>query len=120
MRTVGTAMMAWLTDASTAAAGQSFDLGTYETATLANVEAALVTQYIQEIPARDGWKHPFDFYLDTVDPSALNVMAIRSAGRDGAFSGDTYTAGAFDPLDYDQDIVWADGVFIRWPQRLSS
>jgi hypothetical protein len=47
-------------------------------------------------------------------------MAIRSAGRDGAFSGDTYTAGAFDPLDYDQDIVWADGVFIRWPQRLSS
>ena len=24
---------------------------------------------------------------------------------------------SFDPTDYDQDIVWADGYFVRWPQK---
>jgi hypothetical protein len=24
---------------------------------------------------------------------------------------------AFDPTDYDRDIVWADGFMVRWPQK---
>ena len=44
---------------------------------------------------------------------------MRSAGRDTIFFTDTYTANAFDVTDYDQDIVWINGFFVRWPQKLS-
>ena len=37
---------------------------------------------------------------------------------DQTFSGGSYQAAAFDPTDYDQDIVWADGFFVRWPQKI--
>jgi general secretion pathway protein G len=120
VRVLGTAMMAWLTDAGTAAAGQNFDLAAYSAITASELEALLVSDYIQEIPDRDGWKHALDYYLNTADPGARKIMAIRSPGRDGVFSGDTYESGGFEPRDYDQDIVWADGMFIRWPQRLTS
>lgn len=42
-------------------------------------------------------------------------MATRSPGRDGEFSGDTYTVSQFPGGSYDGDIVWADGFFARWP-----
>ena len=67
--------------------------------------------------ATDGWGHPLEYYLNTENPTAPQVMGIRSPGRDGTFSGGRYTVGAFDPGDFDEDIVWADGTFVRWPQR---
>ncbi len=120
IRILGTAMMAWVTDEAAAAAGQNFDLGSYSAISASQLEGVLVSEYIQEIPERDGWKHALDYYLDTADPSARNVMALRSPGRDGVFERDSYTSGPFEPLDYDQDIVWADGFFVRWPQRVTS
>ena len=117
IRFTGTAMMAWLTDQ--AAAGAAGATGTvtmtdYPAITREDLAERLVAQYIQEVPRRDGWKRPFDFRLD---PDAVTaVFAIRSRGRDGAFSGDTYTTNSFRPTDYDQDIVWADGFFVRWPE----
>jgi hypothetical protein len=27
------------------------------------------------------------------------------------------TAGTFEPTDYDQDLVWADGFFVHYPQK---
>jgi hypothetical protein len=44
-------------------------------------------------------------------------MAIRSRGRDFTSPTDVYTVTNFDPTDYDQDIVWADGYMVRWPQK---
>jgi hypothetical protein len=29
-------------------------------------------------------------------------------------------SGPFDPTDRDQDIVWADGFFVRWPQKTTT
>ena len=116
----GTAMMAWLTDeAAAAAAGAStneVDLTKYASITAANLEDELVSTYMQELPELDGWKHPFDFYLDTVNPLGKQAMAIRSSGRDQKKTGDTYTPGGFETTDYDQDIVWTDGFMIRWPE----
>jgi hypothetical protein len=43
-------------------------------------------------------------------------MVIRSSGADGIFSGNRYELGGFQPVDADQDLVWMDGFFIRWPQ----
>lgn len=121
MRTVGGAMMAWLTDqAAASAAGQGFDLSIYGSPLdAAGVSSLLVPQYIQEIPVRDGFKFPFEYYVRDSDPQATAVLAIRSTGLRGIPAGSTYTTGSFNPTDYEQDIVWADGFFIRWPQGLS-
>jgi hypothetical protein len=80
----------------------------------------LVPQYIETIPERDGWKKPYEYYLKIDDFGADQVMAVRSAGLGGAYMGDVYVPGAFDPTDYAQDIVWADGLFVRWPQKLTN
>lgn len=121
MRITGTAMFSWLSDevgaAAAGAAVTSVDLSDYTGITLANLRGILVKQYIETIPDIDGWKRPFNFYCNVADPHAKQVLAIASAGRDGAFAGPTYTVGAFDPTDYDQDIVWTDGFFARWPGK---
>ena len=123
-RLMGGAMMGWLTDHSGAAAAgaatTSIDLDDYDSITPANLAAELVPTYIQAIPTFDGWKKAYDLYLDTVVPIDQNVMAIRSRGRDGDAEGDVYDAEAFEPTDYDRDVVWADGFFVRWPQRMST
>ena len=28
-----------------------------------------------------------------------------------------YSVTSFEPTDYDKDVVWADGFFVRWPQK---
>ena len=124
-RIVGTAMMQWLTDqVGAAAAGASInevDIASYGTAlTSQQLAKELVPQYIETIPERDSWKRPYDYYLKIEDfAGADQVMAVRSAGLGGAYEGDVYTPGAFDPTDYSQDILWADGLFVRWPQKLT-
>ena len=122
-RLLGGAMMGWLTDnISAAAAGAQttvVDLAQYKTITPAALTNELVPAYIQDVPAYDGWKRAYDLYLDTVPPIDKQVMAIRSAGQGGVASGNTYISGAFEPTHYEEDIVWVDGFFVRWPQRMS-
>ena len=122
IRNTGTAMFSWLTDqVGAAAAGQAttdqVDLGQYTERTTAEVNQVLVPQYLQSIPIKDGWKVDYQYYLETEKVLKRTVMAIRSGGRDGDTTADTYTVTGFDPTDYDQDIVWADGFFVRWPQK---
>ena len=50
----------------------------------------------------------------------LDVRLHMEPGRSvppGQFSGDTYTKGSFTSTLYDEDLVWADGYFSRWPQN---
>jgi hypothetical protein len=111
-------MFSWLTDqVGASAAGAQVDMTSYVSITVAGLSSALVSQYIQDIPSVDGWKGTYAFYLDTANPLARTVMAIGSGGRNKSAVGGTYTVGSFDPTDYDQDIVWADGFFVRWPQK---
>jgi prepilin-type N-terminal cleavage/methylation domain-containing protein len=124
-RNTGTAMFSWLTDQlGAAAAGQTgtVTVSLYGTAkTVGAVETILVPQYLQSVPAKDGWKHDYVYYLKT-GTSVLDkqVMLIFSSGRDTNTIGTSYTVQAFDPTDYDQDIVWADGFFVRWPQKTTT
>lgn len=122
VRNTGTAMFSWLTDqVGAAAAGASASdvaLSSYGTAVGASaLNSVLVPQYMQDVPSADGWKTPYEFFLKTASPLDAQVMAIRSAGRNKTFSGASYSVTSFDPTDYDQDIVWADGFFVRWPQK---
>ena len=122
VRNTGTAMFSWLTDqVGAAAAGASasdVNLGSYlSPLSGAQVGSILVPQYMQEVPNVDGWKTPYEYYLKTAAPLDPQVMAIRSFGRNKTEDGDPYSVTSFDPTDYDQDIVWADGFFVRWPQK---
>jgi len=125
LRNVGTALFSWLTDqvgASAAGAQQTpspkeVRLEDYPAISTAELKKLLVPDYIQSVPETDGWGHPYEFRLNVKNVLAEHVMMIRSPGRDGVYSATLYTVEGFDPEDYDQDLVWADGFFIRWPQR---
>ena len=129
IRAVGTAMWVWYKDevapkrsgeahkkAEEAAKSESADLAAVPVISREELTRLLVPRYIAAIPEKDGWGHPYEFHLVTNDPNAVNVMGLRSAGRDGRFSGDVYRIGAFSPNDFDEDIPWMDGYFVRWPE----
>jgi prepilin-type N-terminal cleavage/methylation domain-containing protein len=123
MLILGTAMMSWLTDEGSAAAAGApssspFPAG-YMEVTANELRGLLVTQYVQEIPERDGWKNYFDFYINTESPLARRVMAIHSYGRDNEAEAGPFSVSGFDPTDYDRDIIWTDGYFVRWPQKIN-
>jgi len=123
MRDVGTAWFSWLTDQIGAAAAGT--VGIWDSSNLPTVltgDGLLSTLYIsstmfyiQEVPNRDGWGNNYT-YLYSGNPLTAQVMAIFSPGRTGGGSiQTTYTMGPFLATDYDQDIVWADGYFVRYP-----
>jgi hypothetical protein len=125
IRNVGTAMFSWLTDqVGAGAAGQSqgetesapVNLKQYAPISRGELEKILVPEYIREVPEKDGWGNLYEYYLNVKDPLGRQVMTIRSPGRDGKFSATEYSPTSFEPGDFDEDIVWADGYFVRWPQ----
>jgi hypothetical protein len=81
-----------------------------------DLEDFLVPQYLAQIPENDAWGNPYEVRINTDNLMARTVIAIRSPGRKGYFSGDVYKIEGFDPTDFDQDIVWVDGAFVRWPK----
>jgi prepilin-type N-terminal cleavage/methylation domain-containing protein len=130
IRNIGTAWMSWVTDQMSAgAAGQSvtpfsWDFGSSVDLTHTQMEGILEGTgdffYIQELPANDGWGEGFGYRGPSGPPyddilQSARVVAIRSAGRDGVFTTGDYTPGFFIGTDYDQDIVWSDGYFVRAP-----
>ncbi|HEX4961683.1 MAG TPA: hypothetical protein VF173_12640 [Thermoanaerobaculia bacterium] len=126
IRTTGTAMFSWLTDQVGAAAaglsltdrlGRRGEIQKYVPITRAELEKLLVPHYAKSIPETDGWGHPYEYYLSVKNVLAREVMGIRSPGRDGRFSTTEYPLGSFAPNDFDEDIVWTDGFFVRWPEK---
>ena len=120
MRNTGTAWMSWLTDqvGSTAAGStNTFGFGDLTSVTYTELVGTLRPTttffYMQEIPERDGWKGAYSFYANS-NLQASRVFAIQSGGKD-ASKDTSYTVGAFVATDYNQDIVWSDGYFVRWP-----
>ena len=134
-RNAGTAMAAWLTDeAGAAAAGYTVAMTSWSAGdgwehTYADVANVLQPQYVQTLPVLDGWKYGFCYALRTGDPLQLNVMAIHSLGRNNdATVGTACDAwetaieptsnGPYDPTSYGNDILWADGSFVVWPEKV--
>lgn len=122
IRSVGTAMYTWYKDQATgdekpgAAMIKAVDISAIPVISREDLAAVLVPRYIARIPEKDGWGNAYEFRLETGKlKGGKAVMGLRSAGRDGVFSGETYEIGGF-PLDqFDQDIPWVDGFFVRWP-----
>lgn len=123
IKIVGTALMSWLTDQSGAAAAAGaaeIDLSSIPVIARDDVVDLLVPQYVQEVPRLDAWLNPIEYRLDRSRLNGQQVFSVRSLGRDGIASGTTYSTGAFNPTDYDQDLVWVDGWFVRFPQKTGS
>jgi len=131
IRNVGTAMWVWYKDevapkrseeshkkAEAMAKEPSADMSAVPVISREELTKLLVPKYIASIPEKDGWGNPYEFHLNTTDPNAVQVMALRSPGMDGTFSGDSYVIGPFAPEDQKQDIAWMDGYFIHWPERI--
>jgi hypothetical protein len=81
-----------------------------------DLEDSLVPQYLAQIPENDAWGNPYEVRVNTDNLMARTVISIRSPGRKGYYAGDVYKIEGFDPTDFDQDIVWVDGAFVRWPK----
>ena len=124
MRNTGTAWMSWLTDqvgAASAGAAKTYDASSFSGLDYSDIFGYLHPNdtffYMQEVPETDGWNYTYDYALNS-DIVASQVMIICSTARGGEYDdasqcADTWTAEPFLATDYDRDIVWADGYFIR-------
>lgn len=144
MRNVGTALFSWVTDqlgdddnpqTADPEAGktciswkqekdgaqsetcESIEIDRLPVISYQELAKLLVPDYIKVLPEKDGWGNPFEFRLDRKHLLNKSVMAIRSTGSDGTFSGSRYKIGGFLPVESNQDLVWMDGFFMRWPER---
>lgn len=119
IRNIGTAWLSWLTDElGAAAAGRSVTVFDWPYASPESLEEVLVPTYIEELPRKDAWGHPLEFRASFSDLQGDFLFLVRSPGSDGLFDGDSYETGPFEPEETQRDIVWADGYFLRWPERL--
>jgi prepilin-type N-terminal cleavage/methylation domain-containing protein len=123
MRDVGASWFSWLTDQiGAAAAGTTgqWDQGNLSLMTgggdelLSMLYVSSTMFYIQEVPNTDGWGNNYDYYYSG-NPLTAQVMAIFSPGRTDGDMAAPYQMGPFLATDYDQDIVWSDGFFVRYP-----
>lgn len=124
VRTVGAALYAWSRDqgpwrAEEPAADSlppEADLSRVAVLSAKELKALLVPRYLTNLELSDGWGRELEVRLDR-SRTGWDVMAIRSAGADGKIEGERYSRGAFDKSDQEADIVWADGLFVRWPGK---
>ena len=124
-RNSGTAWMSWLTDqvgAASAGAAKTYEGGSHSVITYATVFEYLHPNttffYMQEVPQVDGWSYDYTFAIN-YNLVQSNVLAICSAARQGSTlqaCNSSWNVTPFLATDYDQDIVWADGYFVRWPE----
>lgn len=71
------------------------------------------------VPRLDGWGRPFELMGWPENVFNTEVFAIRSAGPNGRFEGPRYEVGTWTSGAPSDDIVWADGFFVRWPENAS-
>jgi general secretion pathway protein G len=68
----------------------------------------LTPTYIGQVPQRDGWGNFMHYGLDA---AAVNYN-VRSLGRNGA--ANALVCGT--TTNFNQDILFSDGVFLQWPE----
>ena len=82
---------------------------------------ALEPGYLATVPRVDGWKRPLVYvcWASAPEVDGCDSYRLASGGRDGAFEHDdleAYEQAGFEPSDYDQDLVYGEGWFIRFPE----
>ena len=87
----------------------SVDTGTYPTGTGINTLAVLVPEYSRELIQLDAWDH------DLIYQGSTSYYSIGSPGKDG---GNTLVliGGGGATQNFDDDIIYAVGQFVQWPE----
>jgi type II secretion system protein G len=114
MRTIATAWEARATDVNQySAAGISWPASTGGISTLS---AILSPTYVKQLPVYDGWSVEFR------QGSTTSSYAIRSTGADKAddTSNPTTSASAITTGNFDCDIIYSDGTFVKYPEGVQS
>ena len=114
MRTIGTAAEAYAVDTNRypSAAGYSLPSGmSIPTTTLGatNMPNLVQPTYVRVLPLLDGWN---SWFLYTTTGQDYIIVAN---GKDGAPDG-AYLGGP--TTDFNQDIVFADGQFLQFPEGI--
>lgn len=118
IKQVGDSMMSWYIDQVGATSpGRTIDVDQFTPIDYEDLEDLLVPTYSVNLPREDAWGHAYDYYFDSasVDGTFVDILGIRSRGRDGVADGSVYAAGPFVSTDYTHDIVWVDGSFVQFP-----
>ena len=115
MRTSATALEAYAVDMNRypPAAG-TYDLPTGLNVGVitvgANMSKYVSPTYVKAVPLSDGWNSWFVYNTDTNG----TVYVLASPAKDGTFQADD--AGAGPTTDFNQDILYANGSFLQWPE----
>jgi general secretion pathway protein G len=114
IRTIATAWEARATDANSYSAAGATTFSFPATTSYATLSGRLAPTYIKSLPANDGWGNPYGFGND----SAGQVYGIRSSGKDGSMDSTTYTVGP--TTQFNNDIVYSNGSFVRYPEGIQA
>ena len=79
-----------------------------ENALASNSFTILVPSYIAKVPYTDGWSDPFLYAVPLAHDHYRLVSLGRNNSADGRTCGTTH--------DFNDDIMYADGTFIQWPE----
>jgi hypothetical protein len=91
--------------------------GTAHAVPHAELERALMPTYLRRVPRLDGWGQPLGVYVGGYDAEGrAQHYVIRSSGSDRRVDASRYTRGRITTLR--EDIVFADGNFIRYPEGM--
>lgn len=75
---------------------------------------SLLDLNLRDVPMMDGWGRPFDLRFGDYDAQGhARVYALRSYGSDGQTDEDTYDSAPTER--FEQDLVYSNGSFIRYP-----
>lgn len=125
MRLVGTAWMNWFTDqngAASAGSNQVYRVDTFTQQSYQMIYNYLHPSdtffYMQAVPEQDPWGSDLQYYMNSnnlSDRQLLICALARDSTADFCDGSTDIPVGPFIATDFDQDIVWADGFLIRWP-----
>lgn len=126
---LGVAWLSWLTDQTGAASAGSSK--TYNTSGFAIVDYPTLNGflhptdtffYAQDVPQFDAWGSPIRYAMGAINGAQIDSLFLCAPARNNAFEACSKAVIPMEPFlstDYDQDIVWADGYFVRWPEGLN-
>jgi type II secretory pathway pseudopilin PulG len=93
-------------------------------ATMPELATALEPKYLSPLPQLDGWRRPLSYACWQESPASggCDTYRIVSAGRDGIFEQPAprdYDEAGEPTTDFDDDIVYGNGTFLRYPEGIS-
>lgn len=130
LNSIGSAWMSWLTDqvgAASAGAPKVYDTDGFIEVTYQELFNYLHPTetffYMNKVPEVDGWDSRMGFFRNPATLSDNQLMICASA-RDDVFDDcdvdQPIEIGPFLATNFDRDIIWADGFFLRWPELASN